>query len=167
MIEWWLNDDWIWCFVGDEMMDWSVVIYMSDGIAFNSCIIRDDIFWSVGACSGLVCRHSVERERTLAGRADNQSSQGHFENQIWWLVKQIRLGNPPLIKLLHINSSRLKSFRSFVRGYTGQQKNPAVRDHIKYSNELHQEKKQKLVDFLESLEIEAKSEHEITQYLRG
>lgn len=44
------------------------------------------------------------------------------------------------IQLIPIGSSKLKPFRSRVRGYTGQKKSPGVREHMKFNSETHLKK---------------------------
>jgi hypothetical protein len=79
--------------------------------------------------------------------------------------QQIRLGTLSLTQLIPINSNKIRPFRSVIKGYTGQTKNPSPRDHWKYTPEKHQERLDKLKNFI--TELSNKSQEDITQFLRG
>lgn len=63
---------------------------------------------------------------------------------------QVRRSNSPFMQFLPTTSSKIRPFRSQVRGYTGQQKNPSIRDHWKYSPEKHEERLEHLRGFCSS-----------------
>ena len=64
------------------------------------------------------------------------------------MVLQIRHRNYFVIKFLPANSNRLKPFRSIVRGYTGQQKKPGIRDHISFNHQAHESKTKMFQNFI-------------------
>jgi hypothetical protein len=62
-------------------------------------------------------------------------------------------------------NSRIQPFRSLLRGYTGFQKIPGVRDHWKFTNEDHETRLKKAEEFISNLH--RKTSEEVTQFIRG
>jgi len=70
-----------------------------------------------------------------------------------------------IIQFIPVNSTKIRPFRSVVKGYTGQQKNPSPRDHWKFTAEKHQGRLDKLKEFIS--DISNKNQEDINQFIRG
>jgi hypothetical protein len=64
-----------------------------------------------------------------------------------------------------IRNSRIQPFRSSIRGYTGTLKQPATREHWKFSNDDHDTRLKRVDDFL--AQLQHKTCEELVQFLRG